>query len=1191
MKRTLSSVLAVTLFLCGFVLNAQRADMKKNVLTSYEQREAKKNPKSVKTPEFRTMQLRDASLTMIIDEYHFPYDVSDNGKHVAIQGFGNYPSYYWSEETGVIPMDNGYAFAVSDDGVIAGYFLDPTVGEYGVNFAGLWSPDTEEWSFIGMNPDADSYVDSEYNGAWAMTNDGTTLAVMQYDGNWNTRSYTWTETGGYSLLSHGEATGSRPNAISHDGKVVAGRGVSANGYWFACYWVDGVFHNFDEELLGEAMAVSPDGNYIAGYNGDSRIFVYNRESDELTVVEDSNMEKTYNTTCVTNDGVVFGYYVDVFPPFSDARRAVALVEGELISFNDYLLMKGVAEAVDWTIYSVNSVTSDGKTFTGAANIDGYDYTFIMTVEEPACQGPAALQYTIDEYNNYDDIVLSWTAPEDAADVTYEIYDSYTSETPIVDGIIETTYTFVDMAPGTYSYVVKANWGDCLSPASNIVKPVVSSCSASDKCELKFDLYDSYGDGWNGAYISVYNDDTKMEYMVELKSGQSQMMTLSLCPGVYEIEWVAGMYDEEISFAIYKGEELVYDSTPVGIPVAGLIMKYELDCSADEVVELEPFVVISEDYAFPYDISDNKKHVAIQTFYEGISYYWSAETGNVLIHGYAFSVSDDGVVAGYYMDETTFTYLAGFWDVNTGEWSPIGEIPGKEMPTTGTPDMPADYNAAWAMTNDGSTVAVAYTDPAWNTASYLWTETDGYTQLTNGTTSSTRPNAISNDARVVSGHVVADLGWIPCYWIDGEYHEISGYFGEALAVSSSGNYVGGYMDSGEGFIINIATDELHLITSEALVGSFTTVCVNDRGEAFGFYNDAFPPMPESRKAFAYVGGQAMTFNDYLAMRGYEDAEDWMFYSVNAVTSDGRSFLCSVNIDGDDYTAIITVPEAECEAPKDLIYAIDEENYKNVVLSWTAPENPVDVTYEIYDDLMSDTPLYSGITETTYTVEDLEPGTYNFMVRANWGGECLSMPTNGVKPTIYPCSASDMCELTFVLQDEFADAWNNAYIEIVGTKSDLIYTVDMEYGLSEEELVLQLCPDTYTFTWVSGEWDEEISFAIYDGEEELYSVKLAAVEESIGTFLEYYLDCGIGVEEMMEKDETSVMPNPAKDYFNIEGVDMIDVEVYNAIGQKIDAVNVGDDNVQINTANYEAGIYFVKINTADADVIVKKVVITK
>lgn len=1185
MRKTLQLVLAIALFLCGFGLNAQRADLNRNTLTSFEQRDVKKNPKDIKAPEFRTEQFRGAEVTMIIDEYHFPYDISDNGKHVAMQGFGNYPSYYWSEETGVIPMNNGYAFAVSDDGMVAGYFLDGSVGGFGANFAGLWSPETEEWTSLGMNPDVAGFADTEYNGAWAMTNDGSILAIMQYNESWDTFTYLWTEADGYTKLPQGTAMGSRPNAINLDGSVVAGRGVNSNGFWFACYWVDGEYYDFGEELFGEAMAVSPDGNYIAGYAND-RIFVYNRELDELTMVEDSNFENTYNATCVTNDGVVFGYVVDTFPPFADARRAVVYIDGELLTFNDYMLMKGVTEAAEWTFYSVNSITSDGTTFTGAANIEGYDYTFIMTVEEPACQGPKSLTYNIDEMNNYDDVVLSWIAPENAEGVTYEIYDSYTSETPLVTGITETTYTFVDLEPGVYSYIVKANWGDCLSPGSNIVRPIVGTCSAADQCEVSVDAYDSYGDGWNGAYIEIVGEESGLKYNVELKDGSSEIITLSLCPDVYTFNWVAGPYDEEISFSIYANDELLYDSTPIGIPEAGTILKHELNCVNEEIVELDPFIKIADEYAFPYDISNNKKHVAIQTFTESSSYYWSEATGLLPIQGYAYSVSDDGMVAGTFMDPATYINHAGLWNPSTQEWTAIENLPDNELPE-GLPTAPADYTSAWSMTNDGNTIAVMYTDPTWNTESYLYSEADGYTQLE--APSSTRPNAISNDGRVVAGHGVADLGWTICYWVDGEYHEIPHVFGEALSVSNSGRYVGGYADSGLGFVIDTETDEVEYITSDKMVGSYTATCVNDKGDAFGFYSESY--MPASRQAFAYVNGYVMPFNDYLEMCGYVGAEDYMFYSVNAVTADGRTFLCAATVDGDDCCAIITVPEAECQAPTNLTYSISEDKYNSVILSWTAPENADNVTYEIYDDLTAESAIVEGITETTCTLEDLNPGVHNFMVRA-FNGDCLSMPSNSVRPTVYPCDSDDMCEITFVMTDEYADGWNEGYLEVTGTKSDLVYTVVMDYGKPQDTKTLSLCSDTYTFTWVSGIWDEEIAFAILNGEDELYSVKFADLEDMIiGTFLEYNLDCTVGVGEIVEHNGINVMPNPAKDYFNIEGMMMTTVEVYNTVGQMIDVVNVNNDNIQISTAKYEEGVYFVKINTTDANTVVKKVVITK
>lgn len=1183
MRKTLQLVLAIALFLCGFGLNAQRADMKRNTLTSHEQREVKRVPKNIKTPEVRTSDLRGATLTQIIDEYHFPYDLSDNGKHMAIQGFAEYPSYYWSEDKGLVKLNNGMAFAVSDDGVMAGYFTDYSAGEYGVNFAGLWSPETEEWTSIGMNPDVNGYADSEYNGAWAMTNDGQTLAIMQFYESWDTYTYLWTEAEGYTLLPHGNATGSRPNAISNDARIVVGRGVGNE--WFACYWIDGEYYDFNEELVGEAKAISPNNKYIAGYTGNT-IFLYDIETDEYKSVDNSDPNVSHNATCVNSDGEVFGFSVEGFPPYIESRRAIAYVQGELISFNDYLLMNGVAEAEDWLIYSVNTVSIDGRTFSGAANIDGKDCTFILTIEEPECEGPKNLTYFIDRADNYDDIVLSWTAPQDNADVTYEIYDSYTAETPLVTDLTETTYTFVGMEPGTYSFIVKAKWNDgCLSPGSNIVRPTVDACSSADQCEVYVVADDVYGDGWNEGYIEIVGEESGMTYKMELTNGYSDTLRLSLCPDVYTFVWVEGYYDEEISFAIYANDELLYDTAPIGEPVPGTLFKHELNCESD-MVELDSFIKIADEYAFPYDISNNKKHVAIQTFTESSSYYWSEATGLLPIQGYAYSVSDDGMVAGTFMDPATYINHAGLWNPSTQEWTAIENLPDNELPE-GLPTAPADYTSAWSMTNDGTTLTVMYTDPEWNTLSYLYSEADGYTQLE--APSSTRPNAISNDGRVVAGHGVADLGWTICYWVDGEYHEIPHVFGEALSVSNLGRYVGGYVDSGLGFVIDTETDEVEYITSDKMVGSYTVTCVNDKGDAFGFYSESY--MAASRQAFAYVNGYVMPFNDYLEMCGYVGAEDYMFYSVNAVTADGRTFLCAATVDGDDCCAIITVPEAECQAPTNLTYSISEDKYNSVILSWTAPENADNVTYEIYDDLTAESAIVEGITETTYTLEDLNPGVHNFMVRA-FNGDCLSMPSNSVRPTVYPCDSDDMCEITFVMTDEYADGWNEGYLEVTGTKSDLVYTVVMDYGKPQDTKTLSLCSDTYTFTWVSGIWDEEIAFAILNGEDELYSVKFADLEDMIiGTFLEYNLDCTIGVGEIVEHNGINVMPNPAKDYFNIEGMMMTTVEVYNTVGQMLDVVNVNNDNIQISTAKYEEGVYFVKINTTDANTVVKKVVITK
>ena len=464
--------------------------------------------------------------------------------------------------------------------------------------------------------------------------------------------------------------------------------------------------------------------------------------------------------------------------------------------------------------------------------------------------------------------------------------------------------------------------------------------------------------------------------------------------------------------------------------------------------------------------------------------------------------------------------------------------------------------------------------------------------------SSRPMAISNDASIVAGHSVADMGWLPCYWVDGEYNDFgSEIFGEALAVSSDGSYICGYLDGATpgAFVYGINNDDFTTITNTFSEGNaISATCVNNKGETFGYYAISFPAFPDARRAFAYVGGELITFNDYLAMNGMTEAAEWTIYSVNSVTADGLTFSAAANIDGVDYSIVIAMEEAECEAPSNLSYIIPEDDYNDVVLSWEAPENPVDVTYEIYTGYTEETPLFAGITETTYTIQDIDAGQYNFIVRANWGGECLSPGSNSVKVTVNSCPENEMCELRFELLDSFGDGWNNGYIEITSMSTGIKYTVTCPE--TEEivavEYILKLCPDQYLFTWVPGQYDEEISFKIYFNDEVIFSVEPEAIDENFNPLLlDYVVDCGTAVDEMTTEENIAIMPNPAKNYFNIEGENIAKVEIYNAIGQMIDVVNVENGSVQISTENYINGIYFVKATTTDAQVSVKKVVVSK
>ena len=581
------------------------------------------NLKAQNTPDVRVDRGENFTLIQVLDSYNWPYDISENKQHVVIQGFGAVDGYYWSEETGALPL-TGYPYAVSDDGVVAGTFANGL----GMNVAGLWNAQTQTWEFLGMNPDLPEFStvegDFEYNGAWSMTNDGSIVGVMQVYPDWSTTSYLWTRENGYTNISNGVSPQTRPNAISDNGKVVAGFAAhETKGEWTPCYWIDGEIYRFPH-LFGEALNVSHNGKYVCGYLLNSKCFVYDIANDKLVEVENTlEPINSLSATCVTDNGIVFGHS-DAGSPVE--RNAIVYIGGELMYFTKYLELNGIEEAANWTVYSVTNVTSDGKTFIGGGVIDGTECSFVLTIETAACEAPRNLTYTINQ-ENHDDIILNWEAPENAENVTYDIYINYTGA-PFAEGITETTFTFDNMEAGEYQFLVRADYnnGECLSDISNMVRPTVYPCPENNKCNLTIAATDFYADGWDFGHIRIEGASSNLVYKAELSDGGNvdmpEMINLKLCPDTYQFTWIPGNWDEEIGFAIYFHDEELYrvnfgdiDTTFKKKP---MFFEYELNCEPGDGIET-PTVSESSVNIYPNPVN-NKLFVSTSSKIEAISIY-------------------------------------------------------------------------------------------------------------------------------------------------------------------------------------------------------------------------------------------------------------------------------------------------------------------------------------------------------------------------------------------------------------------------------------------------------------------------------------------------------------------------------------------------------------------------------------------
>ena len=604
------------------------------------------------------------------------------------------------------------------------------------------------------------------------------------------------------------------------------------------------------------------------------------------------------------------------------------------------------------------------------------------------------------------------------------------------------------------------------------------------------------------------------------------------------------------------------------------------------------IKILNDHHCPYDISDNKKHVVIQAYAEASSYYWSEETGVIAFDGSGFAVSDDGVVAGFFANESGYN-VAGLWHPDTREWEFLGM----------NPDIPEfadiDYNSAWTMSNDGKKVGVMQFDEAWNTYTYIWSKEDGYVKLSNGQSTNTRPQGMSSDGKVIAGFFVDDMGYrAPCYWSNWEtgnkLFTITSSLGESWGVSPNGEYVcGGLKNSkGNAFTYHTIKHELTLIENTLTEGGgdMTALCVTDNGDAFGYINSADNPADyKSRRGFAYVDGELMFFEDFLMTNGILDADSWSVYSVNSVTADGKTFIGAAKMKGQDYTFAVTIPEAECDAPDNLTYTIDENFHNSIILSWNAPENPVDVTYEIYTSYTEIDPIYQGITETSFTIDNMEAGYYKFLVKANWDGECLSNASNSVSPVIYPCAQNGMCEITFNMLDGYGDGWNGAYIDIIPESSDFTYSVGLEKeGLETVTKNISLCPDNYTFVWHRGEFDEEISFSILFDGAEIYKADTGDIDYMFPvSFLEHKINCAANIDEAEQTSPLNLYPNPVNDkLYIVTEAEIEDVVVYDVFGRQQSTVN-GQQSLSIDMSDLNSGVYFVKIYTDNGN-FVKRII---
>jgi hypothetical protein len=338
------------------------------------------NPELTVPVSFTVLEASFVEVNIMLPTLTFPVDISESGDYVAIAAFGGGSGYLWSKTNGLITIggEEPTLSAVSEAGKVAGTARNPEYNISGQNVAmsGYWEPQTGEWTFLPLNPEVGAPTSGDYNSVWGMSADGSVIVGMQYYDGFEYTAYIWTQPDGFELIGNVHPGGNRPNGVSNDGSVVYGWADFPNASRSPVIWYNDEFIAIDPDQFGEAFGASSNGNYVIGNAGENG-FIWS-STEGTTFFENSFNSENLSPTSVSDDGTIFGF-TSGWPPFPENRTAfVRMLSGEMMSFNEYAQSRGMADAADWTFYSINGVTPDGSKVIGSGvNPDGEAVSFMI----------------------------------------------------------------------------------------------------------------------------------------------------------------------------------------------------------------------------------------------------------------------------------------------------------------------------------------------------------------------------------------------------------------------------------------------------------------------------------------------------------------------------------------------------------------------------------------------------------------------------------------------------------------------------------------------------------------------------------------------------------------------------------------------------------------------------------------------
>ena len=436
--------------------------------------------------------------------------VSNNGTYVV---GSNYPSpgFLWSEATGRINLGNKYteAYAVSDNGIVAGSFIDSTLLDpQGTPTLRAGYTDGTRWIPLPGYPDYPVLDSMNYNYGFGISADGSMIVGMHWLPTYRAEAVYWDAQRQIHLLGRTGNLSSRANdvAVTSNGFVIAGWDGLLNGPGRRAFYWDPTPHfmgGYDSSYPdGQCYGLNSDGTKIVG-GSTGALFVWT-EGQGMNWFNTTYLNTGSYAKDISDNDIIVGH---IDPGGFQYQGFIKRPE-----WNDILLIKdyfsdslGITEASDWLASFANSISADGLTIAGMAYPpSGGPIAYVVKFTNPV---PVELTSFAGSYEN-NKVALNWITSSELNNqgfvVERKTENSDWNSIGFVSGYNTTTethnYQFTDneIAANKYFYRLKQVDFDGTFEYSNIIEIDINSVS-------EFAL--------NQNYPNPFNPTTKISFTI------------------------------------------------------------------------------------------------------------------------------------------------------------------------------------------------------------------------------------------------------------------------------------------------------------------------------------------------------------------------------------------------------------------------------------------------------------------------------------------------------------------------------------------------------------------------------------------------------------------------------------------------------------------------------------------------------